>query len=82
MYSLVSLASMIYAIVALIEGDLPALDKVVLIVYVILMGLMNLPLIIVLLLVGISPLLCLLAVVYCCICGGNPNASKFIDLPA
>lgn len=71
------------AIVALIEGDTP-LDKggPHRLRPLILMGLMNLPLIIVLLLVGISPSSACWQWSTAASAGGNPNASKFIDLPA
>ena len=81
LYLILSLASMIYSIYTLAQGDLPTPDQVVLILYVIFIGLINLPVLVVLFIIAISPLLCLLAIVFCCCCKGD-NGSQFIDLEA
>ena len=74
------MVSLGYSLYALIAIDLPALYIVILSVYVGITFIRQLFFIFVLILVALSPLLCILVCILCCFC--KPRGGEFIDLPS
>ena len=77
--SIFSFASMIFIIYVLAKGSLPTYDIVCLALYVVVVGLAQLPLVFVCILIALSPLICIMLIIACCCCKDS-NTDKFIDI--
>jgi len=62
--------------------DMNALDKTILSIYVVVVGLSEIKQILILILIAISPLICLFLLFYCCCCVKNRSENAFIDAPS
>lgn len=69
LYSLLSFASMIFSIVVLAEEEKPLFDTVLLAFYVVIVGLTQLPLVVLCIFIALSPLICIGLIICCCCCG-------------
>ena len=58
---------------------MPVVDEVLLIVYVVISALTNLPIIIICILLALSPLICIGLLIFCCCCAPK-GQGQFIDL--
>lgn len=71
---------MVYAIIVLAGQQMATIDTVILSIYVFIVGISNLPLIIICILLCLSPLICIGIIIFCCCCATNRGASQFIDM--
>lgn len=80
--ALLSVGSMVWSIVVLSTTPLDTQPTIILSLYVTIVGLTNMSLLVVLLLIALSPILCI-GFICCCCCGGGKNgARQYINLPS